>query len=186
MDQTLFPRTDRTALVVIDIQEGLLAAIPESAGQRLVKSNRVLLELASIYEMPVFYTEHYPRGLKATIPALHPLLEGCPRVVKTEFSACHNPDFQEQVVRRLPEDVILTGIETHICILLTAIDLLGFGFRVFVPADAVASRSHDHWQNGLSLLERAGAIVTNTESLVFQRLGKAGGDHFKRMLEVLK
>ena len=86
----------------------------------------------------------------------------------------------------LPRDVILTGVETHVCILQTAIDLMEDGHRVFVPIDAVASRCDENRQNALALMERAGAVITNMETLVFQRLIKAEGDAFKRLSKMVK
>ena len=105
MENMIFPRPGRTALVVIDVQENLFKVIPDGAADRLVKAHHVLLEWADIYDIPVTYTEHYPNGLGPTIPALREPLSTHTKIKKTEFSACRNVDFQEEYIRQIKAGV---------------------------------------------------------------------------------
>jgi nicotinamidase-related amidase len=184
MSTLIFPEEGETGLLIIDVQERLLAAMPEAAAARLTKAHRALIEMARLFEIPVSYTEQYPKGLGSTVAPVRQELGGATCFEKTEFSACLNPDFAD--LAQLPADLIVTGMETHVCVLQTAADLIAQGHRVFVPLDAVASRTEDNWRNGLALIERVGGLVTNTETLVFRRLRRAGGDAFKRLSKLVK
>lgn len=186
MHDSIFPRPGKTGLFVIDMQERLLPAMEEPVQARIVKAHQTLLAMAGLFEMPVIYTEQYPKGLGATIEPLREPLAGARRFEKIEFSALANAEVLEKGARDFPEDVVLTGMETHVCVLQTALDLLRHGFRVFVPADAVASRTDENRQIGLRLMERAGAVVTNSESLAFACLGQAGGDAFKTLSRLIR
>ena len=180
------PRRGGTGLLIVDVQERLLSAMPGEAAARLVKSHSALIEMATSFCHPIIYTEQYPKGLGATVSPLRECLEDCLRIEKLEFSALLNQTFRETALEVLPGDIIVTGMETHVCVLQTAVDLLNEGFRVFVPLDAVASRTDENRCNGLALMERAGAVVTNTETLVFDRLQVAKGDTFKRLSKLVR
>jgi nicotinamidase-related amidase len=186
MTETVFPRKNATALLVVDVQERLLAAMPADRAETLVKAHLALLEMARVYNVPVVVTEQYPKGLGPTVGAVHDALGEHRRIEKVEFSACANEAFRDEVLGSLPDDVIVTGMETHVCVLQTALDLVASGRRVFVPHDATCSRTERNHENGLSLAERGGAVVINTESLVFAQLGRAGGDAFKRLSRLVK
>jgi nicotinamidase-related amidase len=186
MIESVFPSHERTALLVVDVQERLLAAMSDERAEELVKAHVALLEMARLYAVPVVVTEQYPKGLGPVVEAVRAALGDVRRVEKTEFSACRNASFREEVLDGLPEDVVLTGMETHVCVLQTALDLLGSGRRVFVPHDAVCSRTERNNQNGLELIARGGGIITNTETLIFHRLGKAEGESFKRLSRLIK
>ena len=167
--------------MIIDVQERLSAAMPDDAIARLVKAHGALIELANRFCAPIAFTEQYPKGLGSTVSPLAERLGDCLRVEKLEFSAAQNREFRETVLDVFPGDIILTGMETHVCVLQTAIDLMEEGFRVFVPGDAVASRTDENRRNGLALLERAGAVITNTETLVFDWLRVAQGGRDPKM-----
>jgi len=180
MSDRLLPHPESASLLVIDIQERLLPAMPPAEQVSILKHVGNLVQLFSEMGGTCLYTEQYPRGLGATVPDLRIALEAFPgveRLEKTAFSACQEAGFLD---RELRKDVVLVGMEAHVCVLLTGVDLLARGHRVFVPFDGVASRAPANRDNGLGLLERAGATLVNTESLIFHALGRAGSDAFKR------
>lgn len=188
MKELIFPRADRTALLVIDIQDRLLAAMPQDEVERMLRHTRVLVELAHTYAWPVYYTEQYPQGLGATESSLLALLEQAEgtRCEKVEFSCLDNETFASSILPRLPSHVVVAGMEAHVCVLQTVLDLQARGYQTFVPEDAVASRDLRHKENGLHLMEKAGAVNVNTESIMFNVLGKAGGENFKKFSRLVR
>lgn len=180
MSTTHLPHPESASLVVIDIQERLLPAMPPVEQVSLLRHVENLVQLFSELGGACLYTEQYPRGLGPTVPPLRGALEAFPgaaRLEKVAFSACQEAGFLDRELRR---DVVLVGMEAHVCVLLTGLDLLARAHRVFVPFDAVASRAPANRDNGLALLTQAGATIVNTESLIFSALGRAGTDAFKR------
>lgn len=187
MTSFIFPREGQTSLLIIDIQERLFAAMDEAEVQALLKNTHLLLELARTFEWPVYYTEQYPKGLGPTEASLREKLfemeaVGCEKI---EFSAARNDVFRQTILPRLTPNVIVVGMETHVCVLQTVADLQARGIQTFVPSDALASRSIENKRNGIKLMEAAGAVETNTETLMFYALQKAGNDifrHFSKMI----
>jgi nicotinamidase-related amidase len=166
-----------TALLVIDMQEKLLAKVPSA--DALVNNVAFLVDSARVVHLPVFATEQYPKGLG---PTTKPLAERLPeRPAKTAFSCCAVPEVAEGLQHGGRPKVVLAGIETHVCVLGTALDLLGAGYQVYVPVDAVASRYPVDHEFALRRLERAGAILTTSETCAFEWVG--GSDHplFKKV-----
>lgn len=184
MSESLFPVAGKTGLLIVDVQDRLLRAMPSEAQARVAKASVALIEMARLFDIPVVYTEQYPKGLGTTVEPVLEALSQAARFEKLEFSACANEQFAEAA--ELPRDVILAGIETHVCVLQTAVDLMDSGHRVFVARDAVASRSDENWRNGLSLMEGAGAVITNSETIIFRFLGSARGEAFKRLSKLVK
>jgi nicotinamidase-related amidase len=182
---SLFPRPGQTALLVVDIQERLIAAMANP--ERIVKQATVLGALAREHGWPILYTEQYPRGLGATDPRVAEALgPDARRWEKVEFSALRNPAFALEAVPTLPSSCIVCGIETHVCVLQTVADLQARGIQVLVPRDATGSRTDENHQNGLELIARTGAVVTNTETLLFGALQRAGTDAFKRLSPLIR
>jgi nicotinamidase-related amidase len=171
------PAPDGTALVVVDIQQKLAPAMEAAAGARVLKAARTLLELARLQKWRVVATEQYPQGLGPTLPELAAELGGAAPLAKTTFSACAADGFKGRLGDARAAVVI--GMEAHVCVLETALDLLAAGVRVFVPWDGVASRREEDRTTALEQLRAAGAIVTSSETLAFQALGKAGTPEFK-------
>lgn len=178
---TLFrPNPDRLALVVIDIQEKLAAVMPPKVLSQVARNTNLLLATAQEFNLPVIVTEQYRRGLGATVEEIH--FQGQHSVIdKISFSCCGEPAFQQALSSSGRRDVILCGMEAHICVLQTALDLLEEGRQVFIAADAVCSRTKLNWELGLEMLRQAGAIITPAETIVFQLLGAAGNERFKRL-----
>jgi nicotinamidase-related amidase len=181
------PRADSSALLVIDVQERLASAMPGDVGVRVVRNTSILLHCAREFNLPVLASEQYPRGLGHTVPEVNNLLPETTRPVeKVAFSCCSVPEFQPLLDGLDGRGVILCGIEAHVCVLQTALDLLQSGRRVYVAADAVASRAKQNWRFGLDLMRRAGAVIGSTEMFAFSLLGSAGSEQFKRISQLVK
>jgi nicotinamidase-related amidase len=181
------PRPERTALLVVDVQEKLSAVMSEERMADLNRCAHILLGAARELPLRVIFTEHYPKGLGPTNAALRQDLEGLGalRVEKTSFSACGASGFGDA----LPPDldaVIVIGMETHVCVFQTVRDLIERGFAVHVPIDGVVSRRDDHRQVGLDLCTRAGATLTTAETLVFDLLEHAGHPAFKALSRAMR
>jgi nicotinamidase-related amidase len=192
MTETLAPRDllpdpGRAALLVVDVQERLVAAMPGEVGQRVVRNAAVLLRTAAEFGMPALASEQYPRGLGPTVAEIQAALpEGVSPVEKVAFSCCAAPTFRPLLEALGQRDLILCGIEAHVCVLQTALNLLQSGRRVYVAADATCSRHKQNWRTGLDLMRRAGAVIGTTEIFVFALLGEAGTERFKRISGLVK
>lgn len=165
-----------SVLVVIDVQDRLLAAMP--TGPALVRTVGFLLDAAAAVGVPAVATEQYPKGLGPTTAELARRLPA-DRPAKTAFSCCGAAGFLSDLRGRNRSNVVLTGMETHVCVLHTALDLLAEGFRVFVPADAVAARFDLDHATALCRLDRAGVVPTTAEATAFEWLGDASHPQFK-------
>jgi nicotinamidase-related amidase len=180
----------RAALLVVDVQERLAAAMAPGDVAGCERNLLVLVELARRLKLPVVLSEQYPKGLGPTLAPVRaalaePGLE-LSRIEKMTFSCTDDPGFLE-VHRRLGRDQwIVAGMETHVCVYQTARGLASLGATVHVPGDAVTSRSAANVHLGLRLCERAGAIVTGTEVLVFDALVRAGTDDFRALSRLVK
>ncbi len=184
MDLRLDPA--RAALLVVDVQERLWSAMPPDERERVQRNLLILLELARRLRMPVVASEQYPKGLGPTVPAIAAALGGAERVEKLAFSCVAASGFAA-IRDRLARPVwIVAGMEAHVCVYQTVRDLVAAGVTVHVPADAVVSRTPQNRAVGLDLCARAGAIVTSTETVVFDALHVAGSDDFRAMSRLVK
>lgn len=184
MQNRLICEVTTSQLVIIDMQEGLANAMPAEDMQQVIKQTKVLLQAASALEIPVVHTEQYPQGLGLTFAELQPLLP-THAVSKTSFSCCDEPNFLCKLAGDRTQ-VILTGMEAHICVLQTALALKEKGRQVFVVEDAVTSRNPTNKANALERLRQAGIIVSNTESVLFEWLCKGEGDTFKALSKLIR
>jgi len=173
-------------LVVTDVQERLFGAMDAERRDEMVRNLKILLTAARRLGTPVVVTEQYPRGLGRTLPELRVLLDESPPIEKTTFSACGAAGFTERVAGHAAEPVILTGVEAHVCVLLTALDLLSKGYRVSIIADAVCSRRGATMDVGLAQARQAGAVITSTETVVFQLLGGSDTEAFREISKLLR
>ncbi len=171
-----------SVLVVIDVQDKLLAAMP--TGQALVREVAFLLDVAAVLGVPAVATEQYPKGLGPTTADLARRLPG-DIPTKTAFSCCGAAGFLADLRGRGRRTVVLAGMEAHVCVLHTALDLLAAGFAVFLPADAVASRAPLDHEVALRRLERAGAVVTTAEATAFEWAGDAAHPQFKAVSKLV-
>ncbi|MFQ5915174.1 MAG: isochorismatase family protein [Nitrospinota bacterium] len=177
---------EKTAMVVVDMQERLLAAMPEYARDRAVKNVGILLSLASRVGFSTVATEQYPKGLGHTVPEIRRAISGVQPLEKNSFSCCGASGFLDRLPAEKTRHVLVTGCETHVCVFQTVCDLLDSGFDVHVPSDAVCSRTESNWETGLRLMGKAGAVITSTETVVFDVLRVAGTEDFKFMSRLLK
>jgi nicotinamidase-related amidase len=171
---------DRTALVVIDVQEGFRKAIP--GFDRIARATATLIQGARAIGIPVLITEQYPRGLGETVPEVADHLpEDATPLEKVVFSAAEAEGFD--LAGR--DQALVCGIETHVCVNQTALDLLADGVDVQVAEDAVGSRTDENKRVGLQKMERAGAEVTSVETALFELVGRAGTDEFKQVQRLI-
>jgi nicotinamidase-related amidase len=176
-----------TALVIIDIQERLAAVMPAEVLAAVRKNVEILISAAQALGVPVVVSEQYPKGLGPTLAPLAQLLpEGTPVCEKLEFSAMGAEGFVDVLHTRGAKHIILTGMEAHVCVLQTVIDLTEAGYHVWVLRDAVCSRTKLNWRTGLELAERAGAVVASTETVLLLLLGRAGTPEFKKISRLIK
>ena len=170
-----------TLILVVDVQEKLAAAMPEDALTALVKNAGILLDTAKLLGVRVLASEQYPKGLGPTLPTLAEKLAaaGGSPMPKLTFDACSDLAIARTISDFAPRAVVVVGMETHVCVFQTARELAKRGYETHVVADAVTSRRDENRRLGLSLCERAGAILTTTETVAFDLLGRAGTDAFK-------
>jgi len=174
---------DSTALIVIDIQDALTRVMHEK--DRLVDAARHLIQGANALALPIIVTEQYPKGLGHTIPEVARLMESEP-VEKTAFSCCGEKAFVRAIEALGRKQILLCGIETHVCVYQTARDLVERGYEVEVVADAVSSRTIGNKLIGLDRIKESGAKLTTVEMALFELLKVAGGDAFKQIVKIVK
>lgn len=181
--ENFFLQRDDTLLMVIDIQEKLVPAM--KLGDKVIGNTNILISISRALEIPIVITEQYPKGLGLTVSALKNNLEQIPIYQKVSFTA-----YTDEVKVKLAElgrrKIIITGMETHVCVFQTVRDLLKEGFQVFLAQDAVCSRTKDNYLNGLSLMSSMGAVITNTETIFFDLMKKAGTPLFKELSRLIK
>ena len=179
-------QAEQCALVVVDIQQKLLPPIYNK--DALVKNSQLLIRLAKILEIPVMMTTQYSKGLGPTVPEIASLLEDVAPIDKMEFG-CFGSDQFRSYVKSLPgsrNTVLLCGMETHICVMQTALGALNEGYLVHVASDAVGSRAEWNWQIGLDRMKAAGAVISSTEMMMYELLRCSGTPQFKELLPYLK
>jgi len=185
---TLVP--SQTALLVVDIQERLLPAMHAPDAARMLRAVELLLETAQRMAIPVFVTEQYPSGLGPTMPSLSERLGAMtprpPVYPKTVFSALAPTEVAHGLVDAGVRSVIVVGAEAHVCVFMTARDLVRRGFHAHVPFDAVASRDPACKATALAALASHGVTVTTTETVVFDLLGDAKNLHFRPLSKMVR
>ncbi|MEX0701751.1 MAG: hydrolase [Planctomycetales bacterium] len=170
-------------LLIVDVQVKLVPAIP--VREKLIGNCRRLIEAARLFGIPVAATEQYPRGLGGTVPELAELLDDVPG--KLRFSCAEALNWGPAGERADDRwQVIVAGMEAHVCVLQTVFDLLSLGYRVYVVADAVASRGKLDWKIALERMAAGGAVVTTTESVLFECCEAAGTPDFKEISRLVK
>lgn len=177
-------RPERTALVLIDIQGKLATLMHER--EALYRNLQILIRGSQILQLPIFWLEQYPQGLGPTIPEVAELLLNQQPLAKLCFSACGLDAFMERLRASGRKQLLLAGIETHICVYQTACDLLALGYQVEVVADAVSSRTPENRRLGLERMARAGAGITSVETCLFELLRRAGTPQFKEIARLVK
>lgn len=176
-------RREESRVLLIDVQEKFRPHLPDS--DRLIENCRRLLEGARLLGVPAEATEQYPQGLGATVQELSGYFQEIPTKLRFSSAECLNWGLASQ-----REDgrfkVVLCGIETHVCIAQTAYDLMGMGYQVFLPVDALSSRFAMDHQIALERLRDAGAVVSTTEAILFEWCEQAGTEEFKKLRDLVK
>src|SRR4051812_2955906 len=177
---------EKCVLFVVDIQEKLLPPIWER--ERLLRNSQLLTRLAGILKIPILLSTQYAKGLGNTAPEIASLLPETTAIDKTVFS-CLGSDVFCSTLKRLPgkrTTVLLCGMETHICVMQTALAALRDGYAVHVASDAVSSRAEWNWHVGLDRMRAAGAVISSAEMMMYELLGSSGSPAFKELLPYLK
>ncbi|MBN2713628.1 MAG: hydrolase [Planctomycetes bacterium] len=182
-NETLLKRED-ALFIVVDIQEKLLPAI--SNGEEVLANSTRLVKCASHLHLPMIVSEQYPKGLGPTTAELEPLLASATRVEKMSFSCAGCDEFMNVIDDLDCDQAVIFGIETHVCVLQTALDLMEQGVQVHVVADAVGSRKDENRKIALDRIRQAGGIITCTESVLFELLRVAGTSEFKAISQLIR
>jgi len=178
---------EKSRLIVVDIQDRLRAAMPSKVLNRVVQNTSLVAFSAGLMQIPVVHTEQYPQGLGATnIEVTKALPKGTMSFTKTSFSACSAEGFMDAVSADDRNQAILVGMEAHVCVLQTALDLHASGFQVFVVEDAVCSRRLENYQNALERLRQTGINLVSAESVIYEWLRDSRHEHFKTIQALLR
>ncbi len=175
---------EKALLVVVDIQEKLAVAMKKR--KKVEQNTSILIKAAAVMNIPVIATEQYPKGLGHTTEAVKMNLKDHTLIEKIDFSCCGEDSFTKAVKKSGKTQIILCGMETHVCVWQTCLGLLNAGYIVHLASDAVSSRSKDNYLAGVGLMRDAGAIISSTETVCFQLLVRAGTDEFKAVSKLVK
>lgn len=179
-------RREGTALVIIDIQEKLAAAMKKEPAEWMIANAVILIETAKELGLPIVVSEQYRKGLGATVPDVAAALGGVEALEKLHFDCMGDDALAARIGATGRGHFILAGIEAHVCVFQTALSLLGKGMRVTVASDATASRRKHDWEYALGALAGAGATVYPTETISFMLMERAGTPEFKRLAPLFK
>jgi nicotinamidase-related amidase len=184
VNERFFLSKDDAVLVIVDVQERLAVVMKER--EKVVRNILHLIEAARLLHMPVILTEQYPKGLGPTVKEIREALPSHEPIEKLAFGCCGEPEFLKSLASKGRKKVILCGMETHVCVLQTCLGLLKEGYAVHLVRDAVCSRSKENFMIGGELMRDAGAVISGTETVLFQLLKKAGTEEFKTIAKRIK
>jgi nicotinamidase-related amidase len=173
-----------TALVVVDVQERLLATMADRVD--LLSAIEKLVRSAAVLKIPTLVTLQYVKGLGPVCAELGAITTGLPQFEKLTFSCCGSDDFTQSINKLNRKRIILCGVETHVCIQQTALDLVAAGHTVYITADAVLSRREYDREIAITRMRDAGVIITTVESAVFELVAEAGTSQFKEILPIFR
>ncbi len=176
--------SNNAVLLVIDVQ-GKLAQLMDNRDS-LFRNLQILIRGLQILEVPVLWMEQIPGKLGPTIPEVAKLLSPVIPIKKSSFSCCGNKEFMDNLIPLNRKQVLLTGIETHICVYQTALDLLQMGYEVQVVADATSTRAPENKQVGLERIKDLGGVITSTEMVLFELMRVGEGARFKEICKIVK
>jgi nicotinamidase-related amidase len=175
---------DKAVLVVIDFQERIFPAINEH--EMLKRNVPLLIEGMKALGVPVIVTEQYVKGLGPTIAEIAEKLEGIARIEKASFSCCDEPGFMMELASSGKDQVIITGIESHVCVLQTVIDLQQNGYHPVVVEDCISSRKPNDKKIAIERMRKEGVTITTYEAILFELLRYSGGETFKAISRLVK
>lgn len=174
---------EESLLLVIDIQERLVPVMDYK--DQVIKNTEILAKAAKEMDIPIVVTEQYPKGLGKTVPELNEVLSDAQLFEKNVFTA-YTEEVKEAIEKSGKKKIIITGMETHVCVFQTVRDLIEDGYQVFVAKDAVSSRTKMNYRNGLDLMYQVGATISNTETIAFDLLKISGTPEFKIISKLIK
>ena len=177
-------KPENSALMIIDVQ-GRLASLIHGADD-LIKEINIMIKAADILDMPVIWMEQYPQGLGYTVDAIKDNLVNHKAIEKITFSGCGCDDVMQALKDSGRNQVIVTGIESHVCVYQTVLGLINEGYQVAINQDAISSRTPTNKQLGLERMKDAGAIKTSTEMILFELMQTAKHPNFKKISNLLK
>ena len=175
---------ENAAGLVIDIQEKIFPHI--NGHEQLARNARILIEGLQILEIPLLVTQQYTKGLGETIPSISETLIHVPRIEKIAFSCCDEPKFMKELNRLGKRYIVLAGIEAHVCVLQTVLDLIENSFVPVVVEDCISSRNENDYILAIRRMQAEGAIITTYESVLFELCRYAGSEPFKRISKLVK
>jgi nicotinamidase-related amidase len=180
-----YPNAETAALILVDMQEKLLKSIINT--ELIVARQKILLQAAELLNLDVIVTEQYPHGLGNTIPELRVCLTGkMPIIEKTSFSCFGEPNFSIAVNAKRRLSIAVTGVETHVCVLQTALDAISRNYQVFILEDTVSSRSLSDKNSAISLLLHQGAVITTVEAYLFMLMRGSTHPAFKSISKLIR
>ncbi len=181
----MFPETENSLLVIVDVQQKLMNVMSNSSA--CLAKVKLLANSLALMDVPCIVTEQYPKGLGPTVDEIKSVLKDTtPFVEKSAFSCCGADDFNEKVREFDRKNIILCGVESHVCVLQTAIELKNKGFNVYLAADAASSRNENDKAYALDFLRQSDIFVLSTESLIFALLKNSKHPAFKAVSALLK
>ena len=183
ISQALCRRED-SVLLVLDVQERLLPHVFEK--ERVVENCRRLIRTAEILEIPTLLTEHYPQGLGPTVGEIKELLPETVAIEKVSFSCCGHPPFIEALEALGKRSVIFCGMEAHVCVMQTVLELLGREYSPYVVRDAISSRREANWETAVARMREAGAAIATTEMVAFELLRSSATEEFRQVLPLFR
>lgn len=176
--------SENTCAVFIDFQEKLVPAMSKS--EKIIERTAILAKGLQEIGIPMAVSQQYTKGLGETVPAIKDVIENFSYTDKTTFSCWENDDLNKWFRDQNKQTVIVCGIEAHICVLQTVVDLISAGFYVFVVADCIGSRSDFDMEIGMQRLKDEGAFLTTTEAVLFELVGGAKSPNFKAISNLIK
>jgi nicotinamidase-related amidase len=182
--EKFFLRKDEAVLVIVDIQDRLASVMPDR--KRVVDNCLHLIELAGLLDIPILLNEQYPKGLGHTVQEIREALPSYEPIEKMTFSCCGQPDFGDRLSATGRKKAILCGMETHVCVLQTCVGLLEEDYTVHVVSDAMCSRTVDNFRTAVEYMRDAGAVISCTETILFQLLERAGTEEFRTISRRIK
>lgn len=176
---------ENSILLVIDIQDKLAEVMDRK--KEVIKNANILINAFQLFEIPIIVTEQYPEGLGKTTKVISDQFNEKVKVFdKITFSG-YRDNIKNEIDKLNKKKVIIVGMETHICVYQTAMELFNSGYQVYIVKDGCCSRTEENRQNGFELMEKLGRVIlTNTETVVYEIMEKAGTDEFKKILELIK
>lgn len=175
---------EKSVLVVIDVQEKLTPLMQEK--DALLKNIQILIQAAQGLDIPILWSEHVPEKIGATVESIQRLMPAQKPIVKKSFGCCGEKNFTKTLASFFRKQIIVTGVETHVCVYQTVAQLLDSSYKVQVVADAVSSRAASNKDIGLKKMQSLGAVITSTEMVLFELLKTAEHSQFRNILDLVR